>query len=118
MIADSCFIIDLLGGDKSAIKLFNEQRALLVPTIVITEVSRGVFDTQSLLSFLTSFIIVDIDTNIALDAAQLLQKNDKKGTRVDICDAIVAACARKYGEPVVTRNEKHFERLDVNIETY
>jgi len=118
MIADSCFLIDLMSGDSKAIKLFETQKDFLVPAVVLTEVSRGIDDTDAFISFLRGFVTIDIDTPVALDAAKLMQKNDKLGKPVDICDALVASCARKYAVPIATRNKKHFEKLDVIIQLY
>lgn len=118
MIADSCFLIDLLAGDSGAIRLFEKQKLFFVPTIVITEFCRGILDQKKAEEFLQGFVPLDITASIAQETAVLMKENDLLGKPVDIIDSTIAACALNKNMPVVTRNTKHFQRFSCDIVTY
>ncbi len=59
--------------------------------------------------------ILPVTAEIALDAGRLIAQTHIAGHTADPNDAIIAATARIHGYTLVTRNRRHFERLDVPI---
>lgn len=130
MIEDTSFIIDLLTGDDRA----NERLALLeaerrpetVPAITVLELHDGVrrsdhpdAEKRRVLSVLESKRVVPADHGIMRRAGTISGDLVAAGTPIDREDCIVAATALRTGEPVLTRNAAHFERVDgVEVRTY
>lgn len=130
MIEDTAFIVDLLAGDERAIELLGliegEGRPEKVSAVTVLELHEGVRrsarpdeEKRRVLSVLDSKHVVPADHSIMRRAGGISGDLFVAGTPIDREDCIVAATALATGEPVVTRNVAHFERVEgVEVRTY
>ena len=106
---DSNIIIDYLHGDTAIISSLNEyreeQRALFISTITITEVlslsSATPTEIKIIDDFLNSFILIQPDKHIAKTAATL-----RRNLNVSLPDALIVASAMVHNIPLATRAQK------------
>lgn len=59
--------------------------------------------------------ILDIDSRVAIQWGVLMAQRQKDGTPLAIMDAFFAATASAYGLTLVTRNVRHFARLEIQL---
>jgi predicted nucleic acid-binding protein len=122
MIQDTSFIIDVLNGDDDALARLEaieaERRPEKISSITVLELYEGIGQTDrpederdAVLSVLDSKNILAADAGIMRRAGQLSGELIAAGDRIDREDCIIAATALGEGEPVVTRNETHFQRI-------
>jgi tRNA(fMet)-specific endonuclease VapC len=130
MIADSCFIIDLMRKSQSALKKLDELKVtrqiqyITSPTVM--ELAVGVAlaalpkDEQKRVDeILAGFQIIPLDTASAWRAGIEIGKLRNSGKIVDPIDGQIAGIALQYDEVIVTRNTKHFQLIkDLKIESY
>lgn len=129
MILDTTALIDLLSGDfsiKEKIKkLYENNVALLFTSISVFEIWQGSEDIEnkekvekihSLLNSLNSF---NFDIDSAKEAGSIHAKLKKKGQAIDPEDSMIAGIAKLNNETLLTRNVKHFSRVEgLGIEFY
>ena len=130
MIEDTTFIIDLLAGDESALARLDhieaERRPEKVSATTVLELYEGVrrsekpdAEKRDVLSVLNSKHVVAADHGLMRRAGTISGDLFAAGTPIDREDCVVGATALREGEPVVTRNVEHFERIDgVEVWTY
>ena len=130
MIQDTSFIIDLLRGDENAERLLDiiekEARPQKVSSVTVLELYEGVTRSQMpeskqqrILDILDTKHIVSADRSVMRRAGKLSGELINGGRRIEREDCIIAATGLLNDEPVVTRNTKHFERVDgLEIRTY
>ena len=131
MILDTSFLIDLKDGDSgafaTAVELFDGDVVQRVAIPSVMELYYGAHFTRSeeelrkVRNLLLMYPLVDIDENLSRRAGELLADADRRDggdSGVDNEDAIIGAVAEQFGEPVLTDNVDHFEKLDIDVETY
>lgn len=130
MIEDTTFVIDLLDGDERALELLDlieaERRPERVSAITVLELHEGIrrsekpdAEKRRVVSVLDSKHVVPADHGIMRRAGTLSGDLFGEGRPIDREDCIVAATALQEGEPVVTRNEAHFRRVEgIDVKTY
>lgn len=128
MILDTSFLIDLFDGEEAAFKkgvqLSKENVVQRVPSPVVTELSYGAEfgdkeEKRQVRNALHMYPIVEQDAETAHLSGELLAMADSNGeSGVGWIDAMIAAVAERYDEPVLTNNIRDFERLDVEVEAY
>lgn len=122
MIEDTPFIIDVLNGDEGATgrleAIERERRPEKVSAITVLELHEGIAQTDrpeaertKVLSVLDSKTAVPADHGVMRRAGDLSGDLINDGRRIDREDCVVAATALQEGEPVVTRNTDHFDRI-------
>ena len=57
--------------------------------------------------------IVDVNLAVAEAWGSLMTQSNKMGINLNVMDAFIAATARVHGVTLLTRNAKHFEKLDI-----
>lgn len=123
MIQDTSFIIDLLRGDENAERLLDsiekEARPQKVSSVTVLELYEGVARAQMpeskqrrILDILDTKHVVSADRAVMRRAGKLSGELINGGERIEREDCIIAASALLNDEPVITRNIKHFERVD------
>ena len=128
MIQDTSFIIDLLRGDESAERLLNiiekEARPQKVSSVTVLELYEGVARSQTpeskqqrILDILDTKHVVSADQTVMRRAGKLSGELINDGRRIEREDCIIAATCLLNDEPIVTRNTRHFERVD-GLETW
>lgn len=130
MIADSCFIIDLMRESESAlIKLaeIREKRQLqyiTAPTVM--ELAVGVSlaalpknERKKIDDILAGFQVIPLDTSSAWRAGIEIGRLRKTGKIIDPIDGHIAGIALQHDEIIVTRNTRHFQLFkDLKVELY
>lgn len=130
MIQDATFVVDVLNGDDGALDVLElveaERRPEKVASITVLELYEGVHrsnrpedEQRAVLDVLDSKTVVPADAAVMRLAGRISGSLYAAGTPIDREDCVVAATAKREGEPVVTRNLEHFERIDdVEVRTY
>lgn len=130
MILDTNFLIALDAENPDAIATARELEAAghprRVPTVVTAELwtaigkgSQGEANRRKFERLLNGLPEVELTTDIAKRAGEIegrAQAADENDSGVGIVDAVIAATALEYDEPVVTRDERDFvRRLQENL---
>jgi tRNA(fMet)-specific endonuclease VapC len=130
MIQDTSFIIDLLRGDENAERLLDiiekEARPQKVSAVTVLELYEGVARSQTpeskqqrILDILDTKYVVGADGAVMRRAGKLSGELINDGNRIEREDCVIAATGLLNDEPIVTRNTKHFERIDgLEVRTY
>lgn len=130
MILDSSFLIDLMDTDENAL----ERAALMdtdgtierIPVQVIQELYVGVgyledgfSEVERIQAVTENREIVETTLEIAKLAGRIDGTLRRDGDRLPPGDIVVGATARHFGDPVMTGDVEHFERMpDVEVRTY
>src|SRR5574341_442369 len=114
-----CLRKDVVTASKSFIKSLQDANTGYVSTITVAELSIGAHLSprkdalKKTLNLLTPVIIVDIDRNIALEGGRIYSSLVKRGEEIELNDCLIAAAARSVGiDAIVTRNKKHFMKIE------
>ena len=130
MIADSCFVIDLMRKSKSALRKLEElkeaQQIQYITSPTVMELAVGVAlaalpknEQKRVDEILSGFQIISLDTSSAWCAGIEIGRLRKSGKIVDPIDGQIAGIALQHDEVIVTRNVKHFELIKgLKIESY
>ncbi len=88
-------------------------------TITVAELSVGAHLSpkkdalKKTLNLLAPVILVDIDRNIAIEGGRIYSSLVKSGEEIELNDCLIAAAATSVGiDAIVTRNLKHFGRIE------
>ena len=128
---DSDFIIDFLRGKKEAVskvkEFEDEGRELITTAINSLEIYVGIIaidepESQRVIKtkeFLNSILILPFTKESSEKAALLLNTLKMKGTPIGLKDTLIAAIAINNDTPLLTRNLKHFNKIEnLEIETW
>lgn len=130
MILDTSVIIDVTNRDERAIEyvsgLDGTSRPQRISTITLTELYEGVARAQrpsgerdALTEILESKLLAPVTLSIGRCAGEIRGELFDAGTPIEREDRLIGATALSYGEPVLTRNAGHFERIDgLNVRSY
>jgi len=130
MIEDTSFIIDILHDDPDALTYLEliekENRPEKVASITVLELYEAVpqLDVpeerqQKILDVLDTRHALGADDTVMEKAGKISGELISRGEEIDREDCIIGAIALLNDEPVVTRNNDHFERIDgLDVETY
>jgi len=117
---DTDFLIAVLRGDQSAIPVIEElDREKIRFTTVINafELYAGAYYTgkkavEESKNLLSKFHIINFDDTCAEKAGEIFATLKKKGMSLDVRDVMIAAVASNYDLTLITRNVKHFSRIE------
>ncbi len=129
MLLDTTVIIDLVENDKGAIQrlkeLEEENIPLVTTTITLFEIWKGAHrllgtpeqeKMQDIFDLLEVFLF---DIPSAKEAGKIYSLLRKDGKMIQPEDCMIAGIAKTKNEPILTRNVKHFERIQgLKIEAY
>jgi len=130
MIEDTSFIIDILHDDPDALayldRIEKANRPEKVASITVLELYEAVpqLDVpeerqRKILDVLDTRHTVVADETVTRKAGKISGTLRSRGETIDREDCLIGATALLHDEPVVTRNEDHFERIDgLDVETY
>ncbi|MFB6299925.1 MAG: type II toxin-antitoxin system VapC family toxin [Halobacteriales archaeon] len=132
-LLDTTFLIHYWGGEDVVNEYLSTHEdtaefmttAINLKEIVVGRQLQGAFDRTEILSTFEWVDIVPFDTETAFLAGQLessLQQNpaiNQDRINSAMGDLLIAAAARQYNAPVVTRNQTDFALFGgVEVETY
>jgi predicted nucleic acid-binding protein len=131
---DSTFLIDLMKNDEGAVNKAREMegKILMATTeINVFEIASGielgkVGDAKKRQkmgqagALFNRLNVLPLDREGALRGARIVGELKRKGSPVDVLDALVAGISLTHGcDVVVTRNKRHFEHVKgLKVETY
>lgn len=132
---DTSFIIDLVNGERGATskaaQVDEERTFKTISTITVQEYLRGIYylysEEEELLKSklekaegeLARFEILPYIYEVAKLAAELDAELTKQGEPLSFADVIIASTALHHNLTLVTRNDKHFQRIPkLRLETY
>ena len=130
MLADATFLIDIMSNNADAIKKARELEekgiALLVGAPTVFELYVGVSlskkaeqEKLKISSVISSLAQLQFDYESARAAGTIYGDKIKFGSMIDPEDAMLAGISRVHGQPIITRNLKHFSNIEgVAVETY
>ncbi len=102
LVADTNILIYYLKGTEKVVRYFLADEELFISTIsqieLLSRSDLSATEIKKLKDFLETFTIIDVDSDIALKAAQFRRKGIKIG------DAIIAATAWRLGAPLLTHD--------------
>jgi len=121
-ILDTDFLIALLRGDKNTKNLMEKlgSEGNYATTVVnVFEVLIGAYRARTdpsardkIQNFVRSIDMLGLDGEVADQAAKIQATLMDKGELLEARDVLVAAIASKYNATIVTKNIKHFSRIE------
>lgn len=117
IIADTDVLIDYLEGrGLGAEAVFQALRRdeLQTTTINYFELLAGAHrrrQQESILALLESIQVLPLDVDAALRAAELHRQLERSGIGIGMGDSLIAGIALARGATLLTRNQRHFERV-------
>ena len=127
---DTSFIIDVLRGNPEINKIEKalevSSKPVNVTTVTIMEVSRGIhlsnfpeIEKIKVHKLLSSLNILNFDKEAAFIAGEIETGLIRKGEKIDLEDIMTAAIVINNNETLLTRNTKHFSRINnLKLEAY
>jgi tRNA(fMet)-specific endonuclease VapC len=120
-LVDSDWIVDCLRGDQTAIQILSQiaSLGLAVSIISVAEIYEGAYGQsdpqthlETLRTFLRAFTTLTL-TDATVDRfAQLRARLRREGRAPPDFDLLIGATALEHGLAVVTRNVRHFNRIE------
>lgn len=123
VLLDTSYLIDYMRGKEEAKKLYEKLsekgEEFHVPSIAIMEIANGAYgknkkddEIGQIKEFLASFSILSFDQESAWKAGEIEAFLGRKGEIIEPEDIMIGAIALQNGEILVTRNAKHFDRIE------
>ena len=128
-ILDTDFLIALLRGDKDTknlIEKLGKEGSYATTVVNVFEVLVGAYRAKTdpsardkIQNFVRSIDVLGLDREVADQAAKIQAALMDEGELLEARDVLVAAIASKYNAAIVTRNIKHFSRIqDLVVEEW
>ena len=94
-----------------------EEADIYISTMTRFEIVRGMNDRERAFTFalLNSLETLDITSQIADQAGELIRSWKSRGVTLGDADALIAASALQHGLTLVTTNPRHFPMLELTI---
>jgi tRNA(fMet)-specific endonuclease VapC len=118
IVADTDVLIDFLGGrEPAAGRVTREIESGNLWTTVITRFellsgARGSREVRIVSELLNSIKIAPLDVSAADRAALVRRMLERKGVGIGMADSLIAGIALHIGAVLLTRNQRHFERVE------
>ena len=118
IVVDSDVLIDFLGGrEPAAGRVTREIESGNLWTTVITRFellsgARGSREVRIVSDLLDSVKIAPLDVSAADRAALVRRILERKGVGIGMADSLIAGIALHIGAVLLTRNRRHFERVE------
>ncbi len=129
MIIDTSVIIDACRNDSAALKKLKEientgEGIIASPALFelfsgIARSSRSENEKNKVMGILQEYPIASLDSKAAGKAGLIDGQLAKQGNSIGIIDTLIAGIAITQGMAVLTKNKKHFSRIEgIKIESY
>jgi len=129
VLGDTTFIIDMLRGKKEVKALIQnlektkEIIKIAAPTVMElwsgAQQSRKIKEIKKVLDIIPLFIVLPLDFESAREAGSIDAYLTRKGIKIDIEDIMIGAIAITNKEKLLTRNSRHFKRIEgLDIQEY
>ena len=126
-VLDSTFLIDLLRGDKGALKIADSKELLFTTQINKYEIIRGLYLREmsqskqiQVMDIFNTVKVLELDDHATIISAKISSELIKKGETISDCDCLTAGIAISNNiNTIVTKNIKHFKKIkELKIESY
>ena len=122
---DTSIIVDLDQGREETRelmkKLVEDDHGLFISSVVVAEVLAGAYrqgKTDEARKVLGQFQWIDMNGETADRSGEMMADLLERGERIEFQDMVIAASAEQIdADKLVTRNEKHFKRIELETET-
>lgn len=126
MLYDSNFLISLSGSrgraQRTAAEAFlaaHPDNPVYTSRICWAEFAEGCETREAVDDPISPFTVLEINEHIAWEASRISRSLDRRGLPIGDNDVWIAATAKVYRLPLVSRNAKHFARVPgLDIEEY
>jgi tRNA(fMet)-specific endonuclease VapC len=131
VILDSSFLLDLTHSREAAVEraseIEQEGTPVHIPSVAVYELyygieylDKGSEERERVNRVFDRYPIVKLGRAIMAKSARIDAHIDSSGQALDdLADVIIGATGALRGEPVLTRNVDHFDRMpDVDVATY
>lgn len=115
---DTSFLVDFLRGRKDAVEFLSqlegssEAVTVAAPSIFelieAAEIARSDKEKAAIHELVSSLAVLPLDSETAWAAGRLSAELILAGEQIGQMDTLIGAIARYHGEPIVTRNTRHF----------
>ncbi|MFB6099989.1 MAG: PIN domain-containing protein [Candidatus Nanohalobium sp.] len=132
MILDTSFVIDLMKGEKKALNKLEELKenevSVRITSLTGYELYLGVKnldkpekEKDKIEAFMDKVLgeRVPYRWDHGKKSAEIQSKLKDQGEMIDLPDILIASVAAETGEKILTRNGKHFEKVEgIEVESY
>jgi predicted nucleic acid-binding protein len=118
ILADTDVLIDYLAGMPPVAKQvleFVQADRLHTSAVTCFELLTGAREGRrgdSVRSLIANLPVLPIDREVAARAATVRQQLARNGVSIGMADSLIAGVALVSGMPLLTRNRKHFDRVE------
>lgn len=123
VLLDTCFVIDLLRKRSEALdhlgQLLVNTEPMVISAATVFELHLGIARSERseseharVQAILTDVGIAEIDNSVAAKAGILRGDSLNSGSPIPTFDCLIAATAIELGEPLLTRDNKHFGDIE------
>lgn len=113
-LVDTNILIDLLRRYEPAVKFLRELEVIYVSAITPMELIQGAsnkIELNAILSFNENLEMIEISDQISKEAYEIMSKYFLE-TQIEVADALIAATAIVSHRVLLTRNIKHFKKIE------
>ena len=125
MILDTSFLIALLINKPEAVKkasLIEEEEIIKITSISVFELMKGIKKEnhrEKVMELMNNLVVLDLTKESAYEAGLISKALILKGKEIEPEDCMIAGIAIVNNEVLLTRNIKHFERVEgLKVEEY
>lgn len=117
IVIDSDVLIDALAGQQPSLaRLEKEIRGgrVATTTVNVFELLAGSRDVKALArveNLLSPFEVLVLDEPAAQAAADARRELEARGEGIHLADYLIAGMCLRHSAPLLTRNQKHFQRV-------
>lgn len=118
ILADTDVLIDYLTGVQPAedqVRKYIQSDSLQTSAITCFELLSGARANQrgaKARDFVEAVPVLPLDRESAGRAAAVRQELERAGLAIGMADSLIAGIALTHGLPLLTRNRKHFEKIE------
>lgn len=130
MLAETCFLIDLLKGKKETIEFLEKKPIpfLYTTEICVFELIMGAYalrekpedEIMKINALLSKMVVLPVDRKAMIKAGEIAGTLIKKGRQIEDTDCLIAGIALSNGiNEIITRNKEHYERISgIHVVSY
>ncbi|MCZ6653639.1 MAG: PIN domain-containing protein [Planctomycetota bacterium] len=126
---DTSFLVDFLRGRKDAVEFLtdlqesSEAITVAAPSVFelveAAEIARSEKEKAVIHELVSSLAVLPLDSETAWAAGRLSAELIFAGEPIGQMDTLIGAIAHHHGEPIVSKNIKHFERIpELRVQEY
>ena len=119
IVVDTDIAIEYLRGNEKVIKFINQSEDVYTTQITLAELFYGLYNGSAatkywkmLGAFVGGMQILSLDVGSCKLFGKIKSTLKKKGKPIQDFDMLIAAITMTYDGTLVTRNKKHYEKVD------